>query len=82
MVGHAGAVTLASGDGNVNTDSQLVLGVVNVHVDTIALLTDTCIIISIHELLSVSFCLKGNALEPKSFDWPTLLLAVVVCVRQ
>ena len=37
MVGQAGPGTLASGDGNDNTDSQVVLGVVNVHVDAVLL---------------------------------------------
>ena len=37
MVGQAGPGTLPSGDGNDSTHSQLVLGVINVHVDVIVL---------------------------------------------
>ena len=37
MVGQAGQGTLASGDGNDSTGSQLVLGVANVHVDAVVL---------------------------------------------
>ena len=43
MVGQAGPGTLASGDGNDSTDSQVVLGVANVHVDAVVLKKDTCI---------------------------------------
>ena len=41
MVGQAGPGTLASGDGNDSTNSQVVVGVVNVHVDTVLLQKDT-----------------------------------------
>ena len=37
MVSQAGPGTLASGDGNGRTDSQVVLGVANVHVDAVVL---------------------------------------------
>ena len=37
MVSQAGPGTLASGGGNDNTDSQVVLGVANVHVDAVVL---------------------------------------------
>ena len=37
MVGQAAPGTLASGNGNDNTDSQVVLGVANVHVDAVLL---------------------------------------------
>ena len=37
MVGQAGPGTLASGDGNDSTDSQVVLAVANVHVDGVLL---------------------------------------------
>ena len=37
MVGQAVPGTLASGNGNDNTDSQVVLGVANVHVDAVLL---------------------------------------------
>ena len=37
MVGHAAPGTLASGNGSDNTDSQVVLGVANVHVDAVLL---------------------------------------------
>ena len=37
MVGQAVPGTLASGNGNDNTDSQVVLGVANVHVDSVLL---------------------------------------------
>ena len=37
MVGQAGPGTLASGDGNDSADSQVVLGVANIHVDAVLL---------------------------------------------
>ena len=37
MVSQAAPGTLASGNGNDNTDSQVVLGVANVHVDAVLL---------------------------------------------
>ena len=37
IVGQAVPGTLASGNGNDNTDSQVVLGVANVHVDSVLL---------------------------------------------
>ena len=37
MVGQTVPGTLASGNGNDNTDSQVVLGVANVHVDVVLL---------------------------------------------
>ena len=39
--GQAGSGTLASGDGNDSSDSQVVLGVANVHVDVVLLYIDT-----------------------------------------
>ena len=41
MVGEPGPGTLASGDGIDSTDSQVVLGVVHVHVDVVVLCKDT-----------------------------------------
>ena len=41
MVGPAVPGTLASGDGNDSTDSQVLLGVGNVHVDAVLLYKET-----------------------------------------
>ena len=41
MVGQATPGTLASGNGSDNNDSQVVLGVANVHEDAVLLLKDT-----------------------------------------
>ena len=41
MVGQAVPGTLVSGNDNDNTDSQVVFGVANVHVDAVLLLKDT-----------------------------------------
>ena len=43
MVVQAGPGTQASGDGNDSTDSEVVLGVANVHADAAVLLKDTYI---------------------------------------
>ena len=43
MIGQAVPGTLASGDGNDSTDSQVVFGVTNVHVDAVVLLKGTYI---------------------------------------
>ena len=44
MVGLAGPGTLASGDSNDSTDSQVALGVANAHVDAVVLQQDTYIL--------------------------------------